>query len=327
MHFLLYGADSYRSKKQLDKFVAEFKARRDPQGYNTVILDGEDISLDEIFGQCMTSPFLGEKRLVVVKRISENKDETVLDALYEKLKEGKMPDYVVLVFWEEKELEKKAHSLFGVLLKEKYSQLFEPLGGARLAEWVCAQAENEGARFDQSAALLLVEMVGADLGQLDLEVHKLTAWARGEGKKIVTREDITTLIPSALDDEVFHFIDALFQGKTERALHLLYDQRNSGANEQEVFGTILWQMRTLLEIKDFMVRNPHASSADFVRALGMHPFVVKKTSVICSRVSMEFLSDLHAYLLRVDRDIKTGVRGASFAFDQMVFDVTRLIQG
>ncbi len=73
MQFLLYGEDSYRSKKQLDKFVAEFKARRDPQGYNTVVLEGENLLFEEIAGHYTAAPFLGEKRLMVIKNISKNK--------------------------------------------------------------------------------------------------------------------------------------------------------------------------------------------------------------------------------------------------------------
>ncbi|MBI5230123.1 MAG: DNA polymerase III subunit delta [Candidatus Magasanikbacteria bacterium] len=326
MHFLLYGTDFYRSKKQLDKFVVEFKARRDPQGYNTVIMEGADATLEDILGQCMTAPFLGEKRLVAVKHISDNKDETVLDALYEKLKEGSLPEYVVLVFWEEQDFDKKTHPLFGALTKEKYSQVFSPLSEEKLTEWVRAQAEVEGVRFDRSAALLLVEVVGADLGHLDLEIQKLIAWAKSGGKKIITKEDIHTFVPLAFDDEVFHFIDALFQGNTKHALRLLYDQRASGAVEQEVFGALLWQMRTLLEIKDFTARNSRASSADCSRELGMHPYVIKKASAFLPRVSMKFLCTLHEYLLRVDRDIKTGARFAPFAFDELVFDITQIIQ-
>ncbi|HBW73833.1 MAG: polymerase III, delta subunit protein [Candidatus Magasanikbacteria bacterium GW2011_GWC2_45_8] len=326
MYFLFYGTDFYRSKRQLNKFIAEFKTRRDPQGYNTVILSGGSVSLDEILGQCVIAPFLGEKRLVVVNSISENKNEAVLDELYKRLKDVGIPEYVVLVFWEKQNFDKKAHLLFSLLTKEKYSQVFEPLENTRLAEWVCAQAENGGMRFDKSAAVLLIELLGSDLGVLDLETQKLIAWARGEKKKIITKEDIHTLIPSALDDEVFHFIDALFQGNTKQALRLLYDQRASGSSEQDVFGALLWQIRTLLELKDFVVRNPYASSADCARQLGIHPFVIKKTGILLSRVSMQFLSSVHEYFLRVDKDIKTGVRAASFAFDQLVFDITRMIQ-
>lgn len=326
MHFLLYGADSYRSKKQLDKFIAEFKARRDPQGYNTVVVSGESSSLDEILGQCLISPFLGEKRLVVVKNISENKDESVLEGLYKKLKEGAMPEYVVLVFWEKKNFDKKAHKLFALLASEKYSQLFEPLQDARLAEWICAQADAGGVRFDTSAAILLVESIGSHMGALDIETQKLIAWARAENKKIITKNDVRVFIPAALDEDVFRFMDVLFQGNTPRALDLLYAQRNSGASEQEIFGALLWQIRTLLEIKDFMIRNTRASSADCARELGIHPFVIKKTGAFLLRVSMQFLSSLHEYLLGVDRDIKTGARTASFAFDQMVFDIAQMIQ-
>lgn len=304
--------------------MAEFKARRDPRGYNTIILDGVDTTLNEILGQCMIAPFLGEKRLVVVKHISKNKDEAILRALYEKLKDGDVPEYAVLVFLEEQDFDKKAHALFGLLIKAKYSQIFTPLSEEKLTEWVCVQAESEGVRFDRSAAFLLVESVGADLGRLDLEIQKLTAWAKSGNKKIMVKEDVRVFVSLAFDDDVFHFIDALFQGNTEKTLRLLYDQRISGAAEQEIFGALLWQMRTLLEIKDFMARNPRASSADCARVLGIHPFVIKKTSAFLPRVSMKFLSDLHGYLLLVDKDIKTGKRTALFAFDQMVFDITQM---
>lgn len=326
MHFLLYGADTYRSGKQLEKFIAEFRARRDPQGYNTIILDGKEATLDEILGHCLVAPFLGEKRLVVVKQISENKDAALLDALGRKLKENCLPDFVVLVFWESTDFEKKPHPLFGALMKEKYSQCFTPLSGSKLIEWVCAQAENNGARCDQAAALLLAEIVGANLGKLELEIHKLAALSRAEGKKILTKEDVHASFGAALDDDVFHFIDALFQGNTQSALRLLSGQRNSGKSEQEIFGALLWQIRTLLEIKDYEARNPRAVSADCARALGIHPYVIKKTKTLLRRASMKFLSTLHEYALLVDKDIKTGTQSALCAFDQMVVNFTQMMQ-
>ena len=67
MIIYIYGEDDFNSRRYLRRAVEQFKTQRDPQGYNTVFLDGKKESAGKLFGEISAAPFLSEKRMVVIE--------------------------------------------------------------------------------------------------------------------------------------------------------------------------------------------------------------------------------------------------------------------
>jgi DNA polymerase-3 subunit delta len=98
-------------------------------------------------------------------------------------------------------------------------------------------------------------------------------------------------------------------------LVLLHKHLDAGENSLYLLSMIAYQFRNLLIIKELLnARKPLASC-------GLHPFVVKKSSYLCSQFSMEQLKKIYQKIFQVDLDIKTGKIEAETALDLLVSEI------
>ena len=81
----------------MKKMVEKFKSDRDPQGLNTVSLDCQKEEEGKIWEQILTTPFLAEKRMVVLENLLLSKNKELLTGLKEKIEKNALSDATVLV--------------------------------------------------------------------------------------------------------------------------------------------------------------------------------------------------------------------------------------
>ena len=123
MIIFLYGADSFRSKRQLGKMVSEFKIKRDPQGLNIIFLDCQKEDTGTILEHISSIPFLAEKKLIILEKLlSATKKEDLQKTILEKLKNKNIPESNNVLFWEDegKPKTKVSKDLLEILTKEKF---------------------------------------------------------------------------------------------------------------------------------------------------------------------------------------------------------------
>ena len=178
MIIYIYGTDTFRSKQYLGQTIGEFKKKRDPQGYNVVILDGKASDTGKIIGEIKSSPFLAEKRLVVINNVLSGKDKDLLASLIELTKEKQVPNSNIVIFWqgdilgrvkEVKELEK-------LLKKEKYNQEFNLLKDTQLSNWIKKEVEGRGGKAEIQAINYLAQNAGYDMWFLNSLIDQLVAY-------------------------------------------------------------------------------------------------------------------------------------------------------
>src|SRR5512142_2878911 len=98
MFFLLYGEDTYRSKKRLAAMRERFSATRDATGLNASVLRAKDADVDAVCEALFSSPFLAEKKLVILDgflRSPAADQERIKDALARK------PESTNAIFFED----------------------------------------------------------------------------------------------------------------------------------------------------------------------------------------------------------------------------------
>lgn len=74
-----------------------------------------------------------------------------------------------------------------------------------LPGWVAKQFERHGARADQAACRLLVELVGENPDELAIEAEKLVVWAAGEE---IGEREVGMLVASRAERPPYHVTDA-----------------------------------------------------------------------------------------------------------------------
>lgn len=317
MLILLHGPDTYRSRQQLKKMIAEFKAKRDPSGLNLNVFNAEKAEGADMLEALVASPFLAEKRLTVLERLSVGKKKDIWDNLLEMIKNKKMPDTSAVIFWEE-EVKLSAHPLFTALAKQKFSQKFETLTGAQLSQWIKKEITNRGLEIENQALAALVAYPFDSLWQLKNEIDKIAAYLSKEAEKKIGLKHLRLFLDQAEDDNIFHFLDALTARRAKEAIKLLRAQYSNGEEPGKIFNLIVSQWRKLLLIKDYFSLNPGATSAQAAEALDIHPFVVKKTLAILPGFTFIKLKEIYRELLNIDLRAKTGEADYTASLDMLV---------
>ena len=320
MVIFIHGDDSLRSRQYLHSQIAKFKAARDPQGYNVVLVDGREAGCEKINAELSAAPFLAERRMIVVANLLASSDKELLSTLCDRLRSGAIPSSNVVVFYQAAPLAKtsEAKALRELLLKEKYVQEFPLLTGANLAAWVQQVIKERGGQAESAAITELCRLAGQDMWLLSNLIDQAIAY--GQGRTIVAA-DVAVLGNEPPTDAIFALIEAIMSGVHGTALRLLASARDAGQEDGYIAAMLAREVRILLELKDFMAHDPSATSATAAGILKLHPFVAKKSWAVARRLAWEKLRALHDRLVAIDLQSKTGYASLSVLVELFVEQV------
>ena len=348
MLIYIYGEDSFRSRQYLKEQVAKFKIARDPQGYNVVFVNAKTVEVGKVMSEIVSAPFLAEKRMVVLENVLSVSDKELLGQLIERvngvipapdrgrgqapagirdlkgqipasagmtIKQG-FPESNIIVFYQSEPLSKvkEAKELHELLRKEKYAKEFELLHGDKLYGWAAAEIKNRDGKISRAALTFLCDNIAGDMWHLNTLLDQLSAYKKEE----IQLADIQLFLEEKLDDNIFNLTDAIVAGNKKLAFKLLDSQRKLGAEDGQIFGTILWQFRTLISMRDLFEREDISSSDILAKKLKIHPFVARKNWTVVKKYSLDKLQKIYRELLEIDIKTKTGLADQSVLLDLFV---------
>lgn len=304
MLIFLYGSDTFRSREQLKKMVTKFQAERDPQKLNTTILDCEKTPPDQIWEQIFLSPFLAEKRMVVLENLLNSKQPQLLEEFLDKMKNQKFPETTVIIVWESNSefKNKSAQNLFKELAKEKFAQEFTPLQGAKLKTWLTQKITSENGKIEPPTLSYLVDNC-PDLWQLHTLLETLIAYKNAEK---ITISDINLFIEEKVDDNIFNLVDAIIDKQSRKVYSQIQEQYHQGKDALYILAMISRQIKILLQLRGEFEKNDLIKSDELAKKLNLHPFVVKKSLPLVKRYTLDDLKQIYQQLLELDTKIKTG---------------------
>lgn len=304
MLIYIHGEDTFRSRQFLRKTIEEFKAKRDPQGFNTLIFDVGKTAPEQVLGELLALPFLAERRMIVLQNILSLNDEDFLARMIEMISENKIPDANVAVFWQGEPIGKmkEAKNLAALLAKEKFSYDFPNMSPAEINNWIGAEVKARGGKIDRVAVAWLAQNA-ADVWLLSSLLDQLVAYKNGEEIKT---DDVKMFLEEKIPDNIFAAAEAIATGDKKNAFKLLNEQRRLGAEEGYLFSMIVRQFRILLQMRDLWEREDGLTSEGLAGRLGLHPFVAKKSLPLVRRHGLERLKEIYDQLLEMDIKTKTG---------------------
>ena len=321
MIFFVYGTEPYLVRQKTKELQGGFVQKRDKGGLNVVRLSGVDIEFDRLSQEILTTPFLGERKLIIIDQLLADQAagkkklrDQVLDFL--KAKEAVIDNNLMFVdlFEDEKKLPEK-DGLFNYLAKQKFAYKAWRLKDRELGGWIKKYCEGKDIKISPAAVSELLLLVGNDLIQLTNELDKLGAYKAGE---TVSPEDVKLLVRAKIDDDTFALTDALGGRNRSRALELLSRQFLSGAEPLALLGSINWQFKLILKVKSLLEDNPRLSPDAMARELGVHAFPVKKSAGFARSFSLKQLVDIQNDLLELEKQLKSGAKNPELLFNLFV---------
>ena len=345
MILFLYGQDTFRSRTRLHELIDKFKTDRDPEVMNVVRLDCEKADASEMLNQITASPFLSEKRMVVLEHLLLSKQKIAQEEVLRIIEEKRVPDSTVLVFWEGTDAfkTKESKAMFDRLLQEKYAQKFDPLSGVKLSAWIAEEVEARGGNIAKDAVQFLAEHAGGDTWRVSSVIEQVMAYVlesplpsegrdrersgeepsqngrdpspalplrQAQGRlykgREITISDVQLFLEERADDNIFALVDAIVAKNSNDVFQMIDEQYRQGKEALYLLAMITRQFRILLQLRDLMEREDGLSSDVLAKQLGLHPFVVKKSLPMAKRYTMTELRDIYGRLLTLDVSMKSG---------------------
>lgn len=327
MVYFLYGEDTYRSRKKLKQIEEKFK-KTDKGRVNLIKIDGERTPWRNIEKEILASPFLHDKKLVIVENFLSKKGQKFDEALIF-LKGNKIPSNTVVIFWEDSSPDERT-ALFKLLNQPKQTERFDFLPPANLDRWILDEVKNQGLKIERRAAALLAELIGPDLWQMDREISKLVAYSRGKKNQTgeISVQDVDLLVRGNYDEDIFALVDAIGNKNKKLAFRLLREQKEAGLKEDYIFAMLVRQFRILLQVKEtvekefpFLSINDSIIRQKIAAILDLHPFVVSKALYQIKNYTLRDLKKIYGKLLTMDMRMKKSNHDAALLLDLFVAQI------
>lgn len=202
---VLTGENSFELKRALDAIVADF-------GGSVEKVDGVDIDLGRLSDLFAGMTLFAEKRLVVIKQLSDNKQ------IWEVLPDwfSRVDDDVHLVLVEPKP-DKRTKTYKDIKkhadVKEFASWTDRDTFAAE--SWAVQEAERQGYVLGKDIARVLVGRIGVDQWLLSSAIEKFAVLDE------VTVDVVEQHVESSPQENVFNLLDAALRSDTKKVVHMI----------------------------------------------------------------------------------------------------------
>ena len=325
--YILFGQDDFSLTESLE----EIKRGIGDQALlatNTTILDGQQISLDQLRAVCGALPFLAERRLVIVKGLLERFEPKVSHKIrYETRQKneyksfgdyiGKIPDTTVLVLIDGKV--KGGNPLFREISGRAEVRTFPLLRGTKLRQWIQKHVAKEGGSISPQVVALLARLVGGNLWIMANEINKLVLFTSG---RPIEEEDVKALVSYGQEANIFGMANAVLEfkaGAAEQSLHQLLER---GVAPAYLLVILSRQIERIVRVKELVSQGK--SEVEIQDRLGLtSEFAWHKTLEQADRYSLKRLKEVYHQLLQADLSIKTGKYDGELALNILVAELCR----
>ncbi len=113
----------------------------------------------------------------------------------------------------------------------------------QVPQWIAARAKLAGVPLEPAAVGELASATGPDTDRVEQELAKLSTFAAG---RAVTANDVRTLVPGAIETEVFDLTRAVVKRDARTAVDRLERLLDEGQAPQQILALLLWQFRVVL---------------------------------------------------------------------------------
>jgi DNA polymerase III subunit delta len=305
MLIFLYGPDTYRLSKKLAEIIEEYRKRKSG---DFLVVDARAEGGGKFFAAIRQNSLFQEKKFIVAKDPIANKD--FKEELIERMEELVSSGHNIVFCQEGKVL--KTDRLLAAFKKNGQAMEFNPLAGEKLASWIEAEFAAIGSRIEPRAAALLAQRAGDDLWNLANEIQKIGHYLFS---KEITTSDIEKNVATARELNIFTTVDAIAQRDRKQALVLLKGHIAKGDHPLYLLAMMATQFKNLLLVKTCAEEGSPASR------LGIHPYVLGKTTAQARRFKIEEIKKIYGLICRADVDIKTGRIEAEAGLDLLVSQI------
>ena len=304
--YLLLGKESFLMQETVQLLV-DAALVEEEKDFNLSVYDMEETSVEIAIEDAETLPFMGEKRVVIIKNpiflTAEKKKDKVEHGI------GKLEEYmnspapytvlILLAPYEKLDERKKITKLI-----KKQSSVIElkALSDQESINWITTIAEQENVYITKEATNELMVLTANDLMIMHQELKKLSTYV-GDGGSI-TPDDVRLLVARSLEQNIFELIDHVIHRRSKEALQIFYDLLKNNEEPIKILSLLVTQFRLILHVKE--LSNTGYGQQQIASTVKVHPFRVKLAMQQAGLFHSEELANLLMGLAEADYEMKTG---------------------
>ena len=316
MIVVLEGKDEYR----LSERVSEFRLTVTPpemSNINTTMLDGNIVTIEELLTSLSTVPFMADRRLVIVEGLlnrlgGSKKDLGEWLNFPDLLKD--LPPTANLLLIEREPI--PSNKLLSTILRLGQVEKFSPLRHRDLLDWINTRCSKLGLDIERTAVALIADSVGSELRLIDSELNKIKTYSRG---RLITREDITLMVPYVRQQNVFRVVDSVIEGRTRDALNASSMLIGLGESPSGIVRMIERQLRFLILAKHLLSRK--IPTGDIGKHINLSGYPLQKTLEMERKISQARIMSMHDNLLKSNIRVREGKLTEQESFDLLISEL------
>lgn len=286
---------------------------------NLAVFEDKNPDISEILSVCETLPLMSEKRVIIVREsagLTKTSDKKIVEAL-NKYIERPSGSTVLILCDSSPDKRKKIYKT----LKEQGAIVdYDKLNKIDLEKWIGRRLKLAGKRTSQKVVeqfvmdTLYLENDNKNMEMVDNELNKIIDYV-GE-RDAITLEDVETVMPKSVEDNVFKMVDYAMGGNKGAALKMLNQFYLEGEGPFGVFGLLLRQIRIMLMVK--LLSEKRMSPDTIAKEAKLAPFVVKKVLQNGRRYRVAGLKRTMIEAAELDLKMKTGQIDPEFGLEWFV---------
>lgn len=337
--YLFCGYDEQLMKEVIEKIINK-NIDKNFSSFNSIQLDGNTASYDDIVNACETLPFMSDKKVVVVYRAAfledgsrKKKNESEEnDADSDSQKEvnigndkgfsqiskylKQVPEHCILIVYQVfKDDREKPGSKIMRLDKKICVVKFDKLKGVNLEKKVKAYFEENGKNIEKPELKLFCESLENNMEIVKNEVEKICCYVEG---KEIKKEDIKLMVPPKTDSDIFDLVDFIAQKKFERALTIMNELIYKGENLLKILYMIERQFKLLLGIK--LGLDNGKTKELLTKELNLNPYIYDKMVIQCRRFSEKQLIRAINMCLDSEEKLKSSSVNAKTEMEMLIIN-------
>lgn len=318
--YIFYGIDEKQIKEAIEAIID--KVLDGPlKDLNLFKFDGMNFDFQSFKENAENIPFMSEKKVMVLYRTEALRTKSKEAGKGNAKKESKElmdylknpPNHCVIiayyVFNDKREKNKALDNMKSDICLIKV----EELKGDRLYRKVADIFREKGRDIGKIELTYFCENSSKDLNIIENDVDKLISYCMD---RTITKDDISKLLNISHTDDVFDLVDAICQGKIEKAISLMNELIFKGTNEINILYMIERQFDLLLKGK--VAVNNRQGAEEFEKLHGVNFYVGKRIMEQSRRFSEKKLKECIKICADVDGILKSKSVNAKMELEMLL---------
>jgi len=327
--YLLFGTEKYLIDKGIDSLKDKYFNNANDESFNYNYFDGIKDDIDTIINSCETLPFMGEKRIVIIKTkeaFSGNKSIMSKDDEEKLIKYiSNIPETTCLVFIAGEKIDKRKKLVKEIKSNGKIFE-FDKLNRASLSKWIQRILNRNHKKIGSRALEGLIDSLGyleressSTLYDVENEIKKLCNFT--SDKAVIEIDDIEKIMSKPLENNIFLLVDSIADKNSDLALKIFNQMLVGGEPEGRILHMIVRQFRLLNKVKLMITRGYTAIA--IAPKISLPKYIVKKYVKQSNAFSDRELLNILNLSVETEGKIKTGKMSPKLAIEMLIIEFCR----